>query len=313
MLDVGGGAEEGILRARIGERQEATKREGGVTEKMLSKSSLEDLCRYYQLPPSFLDIDEEGILDEVLRRHRKGEEVIPKLLTMMRELDAHPVGAVSASSVLEGIAKRDPGAVKPAIAGLLKLLPLEQFSLVFPALQVVAEQDLELVNDMVMPKAIGLFAGVLRKSEDKGALSENSLYECTRWLQFIAYIGAKDPQVVKVLVPTLIKLLDSEYRGKWAIAYCIGRVAEGKPEMVMSAVPGLVALLDHEEPLVRVHAAYALGQIGAEEAIGPLAKLLGDDSEGHCHWIDSEQAVSEVAKRAIALIHDKASGPSKPI
>jgi len=46
-----------------------------------------------------------------------------------------------------------------------------------------------------------------------------------------------------------------------------------------SAVPSLSAALSDEEPVVRVHAAWALGQIGCEAATGPLLSRAGEESD----------------------------------
>jgi epoxyqueuosine reductase len=46
-----------------------------------------------------------------------------------------------------------------------------------------------------------------------------------------------------------------------------------------SALPSLIAALSDSEPLVREHAAWALGKIGAEAAAGPLLSRAGEESD----------------------------------
>ncbi len=47
-----------------------------------------------------------------------------------------------------------------------------------------------------------------------------------------------------------------------------------------AAVPALVKALGDEEPLVRGHAAWALGQLGGEEAQAALAEALEGEADG---------------------------------
>ena len=46
-----------------------------------------------------------------------------------------------------------------------------------------------------------------------------------------------------------------------------------------SALPALTAALSDEEPLVRAHAAWALGQIGSEAAAELLLSRAGEESD----------------------------------
>ena len=60
------------------------------------------------------------------------------------------------------------------------------------------------------------------------------------------------------------------------------------------AVPGLVALLCHENPTVRGDAANALGVIGDPSALGPLRNLYGD----------ANASVREIAQEAVQEIEE---------
>jgi HEAT repeat protein len=60
-----------------------------------------------------------------------------------------------------------------------------------------------------------------------------------------------------------------------------------------SAVPGLVALLGHENPTVRGDAANALGIIGDPSALGPLRDLYQRDANASVREI-AEEAVQEM-------------------
>ena len=55
-------------------------------------------------------------------------------------------------------------------------------------------------------------------------------------------------------------------------------VALGNSGM-QAAVPALISALDDEEPLVRGHVAWALGQLGGDEAKGALQRRLGIEED----------------------------------
>ena len=58
------------------------------------------------------------------------------------------------------------------------------------------------------------------------------------------------------------------------------------------AVPVLIAALDDEEPLVRSHVAWALGQLGGEEATQSLMRRM---------TVEEESEVIEELKEALAI------------
>jgi hypothetical protein len=60
--------------------------------------------------------------------------------------------------------------------------------------------------------------------------------------------------------------------------------------VLQHAVPGLIRLLEQENPTIRGDAAYVLGVMRAPDARGPLAARLGDDNP----------AVRQIASEALA-------------
>ena len=69
-------------------------------------------------------------------------------------------------------------------------------------------------------------------------------------------------------------------------------VALGNSGM-QAAVPALISALDDEEPLVRGHVAWALGQLGGDEAKGALQR----------RWeIEEDAEVREEIKDALAAL-----------
>ena len=51
---------------------------------------------------------------------------------------------------------------------------------------------------------------------------------------------------------------------------------------MQAAVPALISALDDEEPLVRGHVAWALGQLGGDEAKGALKRRLEIEEDAKC-------------------------------
>lgn len=63
-----------------------------------------------------------------------------------------------------------------------------------------------------------------------------------------------------------------------AAAWGLGRIAQVRQDLVREAGAALRALLTSPDPAVRGHTAWALGEMGAHDAIEELASLAGDTS-----------------------------------
>jgi epoxyqueuosine reductase len=68
-----------------------------------------------------------------------------------------------------------------------------------------------------------------------------------------------------------------------------------------SAIPALIKALDDGEPLVRGHAAWALGQIGVRSALDALRRRLYIESDAEVH--------SEIDAATRILLDDRAPTP----
>jgi len=61
--------------------------------------------------------------------------------------------------------------------------------------------------------------------------------------------------------------------------------------------------LDDEDPLVRGHAAWALGRIGTAEALAGLRRRQGSEEDTHVK-VEIEEAISE-AEKSCSVVSDE--------
>lgn len=104
-----------------------------------------------------------------------------------------------------------------------------------------------------------------------------------------------------------VSLLDNEeVEFKFAI-YALGRAAENVRDAYPDPVEKLLPLLNHEEPQIRGHAAWAIGELGAEESGEGLNELLEDESVITIyHQGDfKEMAVRDIAGESLNKISQK--------
>jgi epoxyqueuosine reductase len=80
------------------------------------------------------------------------------------------------------------------------------------------------------------------------------------------------------------------------VAVALGNVGNAE------AVPALIGALDDEEPLVRGHAAWALGRIGTPEALTGLRRRLGTEEVTQVK-LEIEEAIRE-AEKSCAVVSD---------
>ena len=106
------------------------------------------------------------------------------------------------------------------------------------------------------------------------------------------------------VVPLLIEEADSGYiRVRFEVIHLLGRFKDER------AVPTLVASLKDRSPRVAAVAAWALGQIGAPDALAPLLKYVRDPTVevrqyvlgalGPCHSYAADPALSDSAFRVV--------------
>ncbi|MFH1148807.1 MAG: HEAT repeat domain-containing protein [Pseudomonadota bacterium] len=105
-------------------------------------------------------------------------------------------------------------------------------------------------------------------------------------------------------IPPLFSILKDE-SSRTAALWAIGRIAEqGSDYIRVLPFLGIIELLRSPDPLVRGHAAWALGRIRAKEAAGELKKLREDSARVTIYDRGSlvDKTVGEIAVEAIDLL-----------
>jgi HEAT repeat protein len=125
-------------------------------------------------------------------------------------------------------------------------------------------------------------------------------------------VGEEDPEVVKPVLPELIKLMENpEAWVRGNAARTLGRIGRKEPETVKAAIPRLIALLEDSYDYVRVCAVEALGWIGDAAALEPLRLLAQDSARARVSrggkWI--ETTLGEIAREAIQSIEAGRKSP----
>jgi cyclophilin family peptidyl-prolyl cis-trans isomerase len=116
-------------------------------------------------------------------------------------------------------------------------------------------------------KGIAEALTALLPSPEKPFVSEN--HKLLVELALTALLRVRQPASVEAIA-TQLRSPDPDIR--WQAANALARMRDG----IQTAVPGLVPLLDDTNPLVRAHAARALGVAKATQALDGLIKRLAD-------------------------------------
>lgn len=100
-------------------------------------------------------------------------------------------------------------------------------------------------------------------------------------LEAAAALGRIGPAAKDAVAPLAAALQETEFHSMPFVhqAWCVGENAGKALEQIgMPAVPTLIQSLEDQEPIIRIWAAKALGEIpaAAPQSVGPLTKLLGD-------------------------------------
>lgn len=152
------------------------------------------------------------------------------------------------------------------IPKLIKLLDNEDEDVRANAIEVLAE--IAEVNPEAVKPAIPKLIELL--NDEDGDVRANAAWV----LGEIAKVG---PELIKPAIQKLMELLE-DVGVRASAAWTLAEIAEVNPELVKPAVPKLIKLLDDKDGWVCANAIEVLGNIGAEEALEPLKKLLNDTS-----------------------------------
>ena len=137
---------------------------------------------------------------------------------------------------------------------------------------------------------------------------ENRNYTVRSFAAFtIGKLAKVNSEIIIPFIPKLIELLDDgESAVRCSAIRAFEEIARVNPELVKPAIPKLIELLDDYASMVRATAAYALGNVGAKEALEPLRKLLSDTSEVYTSneigEIPKTTTVGKIAEEAIRKI-----------
>jgi HEAT repeat protein len=99
------------------------------------------------------------------------------------------------------------------------------------------------------------------------------------------------------LYPLIGELMtDERVRVRLGMSALVETLKEKDPENIYSALPNILPLLRHNEPVIRGDAAYLLGIIGYEGSVPLLEKTAGDDTNKEVRLI-AKEAVEDIKNR----------------
>lgn len=91
-------------------------------------------------------------------------------------------------------------------------------------------------------------------------------------------------------------MTDERVRVRLGMSALVETLKKEDPENIYSALPNILPLLRHNEPVIRGDAAYLLGIIGHKESISLLEKTAGDDTNADVRLI-AKEAVEDIKNR----------------
>jgi len=127
-------------------------------------------------------------------------------------------------------------------------------------------------------------------------------------LEVTGAIISKEPDIFGEFSQSLLSFL--QFKNYWkAVAWAVGKIATTKPEMVRHAFRPLCSLLSDSDSSVRGHAAWALGNLGFNDAVEELKKLQVDNQQLFLYREGTlqEVTVAQLAAEAIEKLTAKHS------
>jgi HEAT repeat protein len=105
-------------------------------------------------------------------------------------------------------------------------------------------------------------------------------------------IGRRAPQLISQCVRPLVRYLDEPFLLAGAL-WAIGRLAPAYPAETREVVPEVSLCCATDDPAVRAHAAFALGEVGDGRARPALAGLVDDERPARV-YLDGQLVTKEV-------------------
>jgi len=93
-------------------------------------------------------------------------------------------------------------------------------------------------------------------------------------------------------------MADERARVRLGISALVETLREEDPENIHSAMPNILPLLKHREPVIRGDAAYLLGIIGHKESVPMLEETADNDSNAEVRLI-AKEAVADIKGKLI--------------
>lgn len=225
--------------------------------------------------------------------HQKGKPVVPELQSLLYDDEAYI--RANAADALSWIGLMDTESVKPAIPRFIELLDDEDSSVCASACK--ALQWLAMYYPQTLVPAVPRLRALLHDTH------WGVRYYATG---IIADIAEKYPEKVEPAIPRLTELLDDISVRDPAVK-AVALIAKKYPEKVETATSKLIKLLNDEDndedSDVRGYAAFALGNIGAVDALELLERLCRNDS--YVRMGGEYITVGQVAKEALEKIRTK--------
>lgn len=91
-------------------------------------------------------------------------------------------------------------------------------------------------------------------------------------------------------------MADERVRVRLGMSALVETLKEEDPENIYSALPNILPLLRHNEPVIRGDAAYLLGIIGHKESIPMLEETANNDTNKEVRLI-AKEAVEDIKNR----------------
>ncbi|MDI6717182.1 MAG: HEAT repeat domain-containing protein [Actinomycetota bacterium] len=165
-------------------------------------------------------------------------------------------------------------------------------------------------------EALGMLAGrqVGSKSDSGRNIPRRLLWSlmeesgATAWPapEALGAVVAYRPSLFTDYAPIVLSFIDDPilHRG---VLWSARKIAEKRPDLIRNFVPKVIELLGSPDPTTRGHAAWALGAMGAKEAVERLKKLSVDSNKLYIYNNGElqEKTVGELAINSVKELQNR--------